>query len=77
MRSDEIEKIIRSNIKDCEVKVKDDGAGHYEAIVISDNFKEVGTLNRHKMVFNTLGSLVGNEIHALSLRTFTIDEFND
>ena len=28
-------------------------------------------LARHQMVYKTLGSLVGNEIHALSLRTLT------
>ena len=42
MRSDEIEKIIRSNIKDCEVKVKEDGAGHYEDNVISDRTAIIG-----------------------------------
>ena len=77
MESNKIEQIIKDGITNCSVKVVDDGFGHYEAEVISDIFKDIGTLDRHKMVFATLGSLVGNEIHALSLKTYTEDEHSN
>jgi stress-induced morphogen len=42
---------------------------HFEAVVISASFEGKATLQRHRMVYATLGKLMGNEIHALGLRT--------
>ena len=47
---------------------------HYEALEISSQFAGKLPLARHRMVYATLGSLMGGEIHALSLRTQTPDE---
>ena len=51
----------------------DDGA-HFQAWVVWDGFEGKRTLERHKMVYATLGAAVGGEIHALSLRTLAPDE---
>jgi len=34
-----------------------------------DSFEGKSTLQRHRLVYATLGELMGNEIHALGLRT--------
>ena len=47
---------------------------HFEAVVVSESVRGQMTIKRHRMVYATLGSLMGNEIHALSLRTVTPDE---
>lgn len=47
---------------------------HFEALVIYQGFEKKLPLARHRMVYSTLGTLMGNEIHALSLRTLTPDE---
>jgi acid stress-induced BolA-like protein IbaG/YrbA len=31
-------------------------------------------IQRHRIIYQSLGSLVGNEIHALALKAFTVEE---
>jgi len=57
-----------------EVKVTGNDGVHFEAVVISDDFEGQGTLQRHRMVYETLGSAMGHEIHALGLTTLTPGE---
>lgn len=47
---------------------------HFEAVVISDAFAGKRPLQRHQMVYATLGQRMGNEIHALALQVFTSEE---
>ena len=67
--------LIAEGIPGSEVQVRTDGAGHYEAVVVSETFDGERTLKRHQRVYGTLGSLVGNELHALNIKTFTPDEW--
>ena len=69
MDSKTIEQIISSGLPDADVRVSGDDGVHFEAVVISPSFAGKTTLQRHKMVYATLGALMGNEIHALGLRT--------
>ncbi len=71
MDSQTIEQIIRDGLPDAEVRVSGDDGVHFEAVVISPSFEGKSTLQRHRMVYATLGELMGNEIHALGLRTET------
>ncbi len=70
----EIAQLIEENLSECRVEVRTDGQGHYEALVISPAFEGKRTLVRHQMVYGALGTLVGNEIHALQLKTLTPEE---
>jgi len=54
-----------------------DGGGHYTALIVSDSFQGMTLLNRHKLVYQALGNLIGNEIHAFSMQTLTISEYQD
>jgi acid stress-induced BolA-like protein IbaG/YrbA len=69
MDSDTIAQMIRDGLPDAEVMVSGDDGVHFEAVVRSDSFAGKNTLARHRMVYATLGALMGNEIHALGLRT--------
>ena len=53
------------------------GGGHYKAIIISDDFVNKGLVERHQMVYNALGKLMQNEIHAFSMQTYTVSEFKN
>jgi acid stress-induced BolA-like protein IbaG/YrbA len=66
--------MIRTGLPDAEVRVSGDDGVHFEAVVISPAFQGLPTLKRHRMVYATLGSLMGNEIHALGLRTLAPEE---
>ena len=47
---------------------------HFELIVVSSEFDGKNLVQRHRMVYSALGSAVGAEIHALSLKTWTPEE---
>lgn len=74
MDPQEIENLICSGLEGAHVEVRTDGQGHYEAIVIAEQFSGKRTLVRHQLVYATLGERVGREIHALQLRTLTPEE---
>ncbi len=69
MDSKIIEQMIRAGLPDAEVVVTGDDGVHFEAVVSSISFAGKSTLHRHRMVYAALGELMGNEIHALGLRT--------
>lgn len=77
MDPNEIAGLIQQGLPQAEVEVTTDGQGHYLALVISDDFAGKRSLQRHQMVYATLGSRVGNEIHALALKTLTPEEAAD
>jgi acid stress-induced BolA-like protein IbaG/YrbA len=74
MNPEEIGKLIEAGLEGATVSVKGDGA-HFEAIVVSSEFEGKRSIARHQIVYKTLGSLVGNEIHALSIRAMTPEEW--
>jgi len=63
--------MIRAGLPQAEVTVSGDDGVHFDAIVVSEAFAGKGTLQRHRMVYATLGPTMGNEIHALGLTTLT------
>lgn len=74
MNPREIARLIEANLAGARAEVRTDGQGHYEAVVIAVQFAGLRTLARHQLVYGTLGSLVGREIHALQLKTLTPEE---
>ena len=54
-----------------------DGGFHLEAIIVSDDFQKNSLIKRHKMVYQALGDLMKHEIHALSMKTLTIEEWKN
>lgn len=55
-----------------------DGDGHhFEALVVSDMFAGKSRVQRHQLVFQTLGDRMRGEIHALSIKTYTRQEWEN
>lgn len=50
------------------------GGGHYRLIVVSPRFAGCATMARHRMVYDALGSLMRDRIHALSITAKTPEE---
>jgi len=69
MDSKIIEQMIRDGLPGARVSVSGDDGVHFEAIVVCSAFEGKSTLQRHRMVYATLGDKMGHEIHALGLRT--------
>jgi|TARA_B100000749_G_C18102278_1_gene332321 acid stress-induced BolA-like protein IbaG/YrbA len=74
MNSDDIKVLIEASIEDAVVNVSSDDNVHFEAIVISQGFQEKSLVQRHQMVYGSLGDKMQSEIHALSLTTLTPKE---
>ena len=70
----EISSLIEAGFEGATVKVVGDGS-HFEALVVASEFEGKRSLARHQLVYKCLGALVGNEIHALSIRAMTPDEW--
>ncbi len=75
MTPSDIAQLIQAGFEDADVNVASDDNTHFEAVVVTREFSGKRPLARHQLVYQTLGSLVGNEIHALSIRAFTPDEW--
>ena len=52
-----------------------DGGFHLEAIIVSKDFEDKGLIDRHRLVYESVGDLMQHEIHALSMKTLTPDEW--
>lgn len=69
-----IQEGIRAGL-DCEhVEVIGDGQ-HFQALVISSQFAGRSRVQRHQLVYAALGDRMREEIHALSMRTLTPEEW--
>jgi acid stress-induced BolA-like protein IbaG/YrbA len=56
------------------VEVAGDGQ-HFEALVVSPAFEGKSRVQRHQLVYAALGDRMREEIHALSMRTLTPEEW--
>ena len=55
-----------------------DGDGHhFEAVVVSDAFAGKNRVQRHRLVYKALGDRMRDEIHALSIKTYTPQEWEN
>jgi acid stress-induced BolA-like protein IbaG/YrbA len=72
-----ITKLIEGGFTDATVKVMSEDNTHFQALVVADEFDGKRPLARHQLVYDCLGALVGNEIHALSITALTPDEWRD
>jgi BolA family transcriptional regulator, general stress-responsive regulator len=50
------------------------GAGHFRVRVVSEAFRGLARVQRHRLVYDALGSLLRNDIHALALTTLAPGE---
>ena len=59
----------------CEhLEVTGDGQ-HFQALIVSAAFDRQSRVQRHQLVYAALGSRMREEIHALSMRTLTPQEW--
>jgi len=48
---------------------------HFEAVVVSEAFSGKNRVQRHQLVYQTLGDRMQSEVHALSMKTYTPQEW--
>ena len=51
-----------------------DGRGHFTVLIVSQRFAGLGTLKRHKLVYEVVGDMMSTDIHALSIQALAPGE---
>ncbi len=52
-----------------------EGGGHFRAVVVSARFENESPVQRQRLVYSALEKVMGNEVHALSMKTLTPAEW--
>jgi len=53
-----------------------DGRGHFRVLIVSEAFIDQSLLNRHRMIYNALGDMMRNDIHALAIDAWSPQELD-
>ena len=71
MDINEIKALIKEALPDAVIEIEDlaGDSNHYSATVTSSNFSGKSKIEQHKMVYNSLKGKMGNELHALAIKT--------
>lgn len=75
MTAKELQDLIATGLACDHLQVEGDGR-HWSAVIVSSAFEGKRLIGRHQMVYRTLGQrMQTDEVHALSMKTYTPDEW--
>ncbi len=75
MNPEEVKKLIETGLSNCEVTVTGDGS-HFDAIVVGEVFTGLSPVKKQQLVYATVSDkITSGEVHALSIKTYTPDEW--
>jgi acid stress-induced BolA-like protein IbaG/YrbA len=74
MNAAEVQALIEAGLPGADVRVASGDDTHFEAVVIASQFAGRRMIQRHQLVYATLGAKMGREIHALSIQALTPEE---
>ena len=82
MEKSEVEALIEENVEDAEATVTssrhdEEDEEHFAALVISPAFEGVPLVQQHQMVYDALGEHMTTDIHALEIKTYTPEEYEE
>jgi len=77
MEPSAITPLIEAGFDSAVVKVESEDNTHFSALVVATEFEGKRLLARHQLIYQTLGTLVGKEIHALSITALTPREWQE
>jgi acid stress-induced BolA-like protein IbaG/YrbA len=71
---EKIKEYIAAGLECSHLEVEGDGQ-HFSAVIVSPAFVGKRLIQRHQIVYAALGDRMREEIHALSMKTLTPEEF--
>ena len=74
MNAAEVQSLIETGLPGARVRVSSPDDTHFEAVIVAAQFEGKRTLQRHQLVYGTLGPRMGREIHALTMQVLTPQE---
>lgn len=73
--SSQVKKYIEASLP-CEwIEVEGDDGRHFNAVIVSTQFVGKTMVQQHQLVYRALRDRMKGEIHALSMKTFTPDQW--
>ncbi|HNP36383.1 MAG TPA: BolA family protein [Woeseiaceae bacterium] len=85
-RVDQIESILTRSLQPAELRIKDQshlhvghagaasGLGHFSVYVVAEQFSGLTRIQRHRIVYEALGTLLETDIHALKIEALAPGE---
>ena len=71
---EDIKRFIEDNLDCRHVEVIGDGQ-HFEAVIVSEAFRGKSRVQQHQLVYRALGDRMREQIHALSMKTLTPEDW--
>jgi len=71
IKKEELETMITKAFPEAKVEIIDLAGddNHYSLIITSNRFSGISRIDQHKMVYEALDGKMGNELHALTIKT--------
>jgi acid stress-induced BolA-like protein IbaG/YrbA len=74
MNAAAVQSLIEAGLPGAHVHVASSDDTHFEAVIVAAQFAGKRMIQRHQLVYATLGALMGREIHALTMQVLTPQE---
>lgn len=74
MNATEVRSLIETGLPGAQVQVASNDDTHFEAVIVAPQFEGKRMIQRHQLVYGTLGALMGREIHALTMQAHAPSE---
>lgn len=71
-----IKQSIAAGLACSHLEVSGDGH-HWEAVIVSEAFRGKNKVQQHQLVYKALGDRMREEIHALSMKTLTPEQWTE
>ena len=75
LTAENLKTYIESSLPCEHVQVEGDDGRHFQALIVSAEFKGKNTVQQHQLVYKSLGDKMKQEIHALSMKTLTPEQW--
>ena len=75
MHPNEVKKLLSTHIKCDHIEVYGEDQRHYETLVVSSEFEGLMKIKRHRLIYQALGDHMVADIHALSIKAMTPEEY--
>lgn len=85
-RIDAINRRLASALETQQIEITDDsashaghegaksGGGHFDVVIVSEQFRDLAKVARHRLVYAALADMMQSDIHALSITALSPDE---
>jgi acid stress-induced BolA-like protein IbaG/YrbA len=76
VRPEDVERYISEKLPCDFIEVRGDGQ-HFEALIVSAVFTGKSMVQQHQAVYQALGERMREEIHALSMKTYSPEQWQN